>query len=151
MIKRLQRTSEKLTMATDRLAEADEVVTKVVAQLKGLDGKDIDSLRKRSQAIQSDIKTLKEAVTGKTIEKQGLSRNLFDTTTNAQLQLATQNIINKMQVPGKQEESLVINAEKAMDRVIQRINTFFDDKWKAYRQQVEATKVNLFKDYKAIE
>jgi hypothetical protein len=44
-----------------------------------------------------------------------------------------------------------VNAEKAVTETIQKINTFFDGKWNAYRQQVEGTKVNLFKEYKPIQ
>jgi hypothetical protein len=46
---------------------------------------------------------------------------------------------------------LVANAEREIGAVIQRINTFFDGKWKDYRNLVEGTKVNLFKDYKPIQ
>jgi hypothetical protein len=34
---------------------------------------------------------------------------------------------------------------------VQRINNFYSTKWKAYKEQAEGTKVNLFKDYKPIE
>jgi hypothetical protein len=56
-----------------------------------------------------------------------------------------------MVAPGQAEETMVANAEKAIDGVVQRINTFFDGKWKDYRNLVEGTKVNLFKDYKPIQ
>jgi hypothetical protein len=67
------------------------------------------------------------------------------------LQQAQQIIDSKNVIPGKQEETLVINAEKAVAETIRRINTFFDGNWKNYRQLVESTKLNLFKDYKPIE
>jgi len=56
-----------------------------------------------------------------------------------------------MVAPGRQEETLVENAEKSVMEVIQKINSFFDGKWKAYRLLAEGTKVNLFKDYKPID
>jgi hypothetical protein len=68
-----------------------------------------------------------------------------------QMQLAQQSIGSKMAVPGQQEETLIGNAEKAVSDVIVKINAFYDGKWKDYRQQVEVTKVNLFKDYKPIQ
>jgi hypothetical protein len=68
-----------------------------------------------------------------------------------QMQSAQQSIGSKMVAPGQQEETMVMNAEKATEEVIQRINTFFEGKWKDYRNLVEGTKVNLFKDYKPIQ
>jgi hypothetical protein len=69
----------------------------------------------------------------------------------SQMQSAQQAIGSKMVVPGQQEETMVVNAETATADVVQKINTFFDGKWKDYRSLVEGTKVNLFKDYKPIQ
>jgi len=53
--------------------------------------------------------------------------------------------------PGVQEEKMVENAETMIGQGIKKINDFLTGKWAAYRQQVEGTKLNLFKDYKPIE
>ncbi|MGB3164323.1 MAG: hypothetical protein WBA96_12385, partial [Chitinophagaceae bacterium] len=66
-------------------------------------------------------------------------------------QLAAQYIGSKNIAPGAQEEKLVLNAETVIGQALQKINDFFANKWVAYRQQVEGTKLNLFKDYKPIE
>jgi hypothetical protein len=134
----------------DRLTEAEEVCTKMLSQLRGLTGKETDSLRTSTIKIQDEIKSIREFINGKTSDKQGLSRNPFDVTVMNQLQAANQSIGSKMVVPGKAEETLVTNAEKAVGDAIQKINTFFDGKWKDYRQQAENTKVSLFKDYKPL-
>ena len=151
MYDRLRTTADKLTEGMDRLTEAEEVCTKLQAQLKGLDGKETDSLRKATTKMQDEIKAIREFINGKTSEKQGISRNPFEVTAISQLQSAQQSIGSKMVIPGQQEETMVMNAEKAISEAIQKINTFFNGKWKDYRQQVEGTKVNLFKDYKPIE
>lgn len=135
----------------DRLTEADEVCSKITAQLKGIEGKDADSLRKTTARMQDSIKAIREFINGKTSEKQGLARNPFEVTVMSQLQLGQQAIGSKMVIPGPQEETMVANAEKAVGDAVQKINGFFDGKWKDYRQQVEGTKVNLFKDYKPIQ
>ncbi len=151
LIDRLKITGDKLTAGTDRLGEAEDVCTKMLAQLRGLEGKEADTIRKATIKLQGEIKSIRELVTGKPIEQQGLSRNLFDTSIVAQFQLARQNIRQKHQLPGTQEEILAANAEKAMRTGIAKINDFFDEKWKAYRQLVEGTRLNLFRDYKPIE
>jgi photosystem II stability/assembly factor-like uncharacterized protein len=147
---RLRRSTDKLVEAMDRLTEAEETCTKVNGQLRGLEGKDIDSLKKSTTRIQDEIKGLKEKVSGRTETRQGLTRS-FDVSVNQQIQQAAQNITRKMQVPGQQEETLVGNAETAVKNALSAINEFFATKWKDYRQQVESTRINLFKDYKPIE
>jgi photosystem II stability/assembly factor-like uncharacterized protein len=151
MYDRLKKSADKLTEGMDRLTEADEVCSKMQSQLKGIEGKDADSLRKSTTKMTDEIKSIRESISGKTSDKQGLSRNPFEVTTMSQLQSAQQSIGSKMVVPGMQEETMVANAEKAVTDAIQKINTFFDGRWKDYRQQVEGTKLNLFKDYKPIE
>ena len=151
MYDRLRKTADKLTEGMDRLTDAEEVCTKMQAQLRGVEGKDADSLRKSTTRMQDEIKMIREIISGKTSDKQGISRSPFEITVMNRLQQAMQYIGNKMVAPGAQEETLVKNAEDAVMDVIQKINSFFSDKWNSYRQQVEATKVNLFKDYKPIE
>ena len=151
MYDRLRKSADKLTEGMDRLTEADEVCTKLQAQLRGVEGKDADSLRKSTTKMQDEIKSIREIISGKTSDKQGITRSPFEVTVMNRLQQAQQYIGSKMVVPGKQEETLIVIAEDAVKEVVQKINTFFSGNWKNYRQFVEGTKVNLFKDYKPIE
>lgn len=150
MYERLQKSGNKLTEGMDRLTEADEVCAKITAQLKDLDGKEADSLRKSTKAMQDSIKAIREFISGKVADKQGINRDQGNTVIRA-IQLAAQYIGSKNVSPGAQEEKLVLNAETAIGKALQKINDFFSVKWAAYRQQVEGTKLNLFKDYKPIE
>jgi photosystem II stability/assembly factor-like uncharacterized protein len=150
MYERLRKTAEKLTEGTDRLTEAEEVLTKIQAQTRGLEGKEIDSLRRTTTKMQDEIKSIRESISGKTSDRQGITRNPFEITALTQLQIANQSIGSKMVEPGPQVEVLVGNAEKTIGDVIARINTFFEGKWKDYRALVESTKVNLFKEYKPL-
>jgi hypothetical protein len=150
MYDRLQKSGSKLTEAMDRLTEADDVCTKMTAQLKDLDGKEVDSLRKTTKAMQDSLKAIREFISGKVSDKQGINRDAGATVMRT-LQIASQYIGSKNVAPGAQEEKLVVNAETAINQALQKINNFFNGKWAAYRQQVEGTKLNLFKDYKPIE
>jgi photosystem II stability/assembly factor-like uncharacterized protein len=150
MYDRLRKSADKLTTGMDQLTESEEVLTKMQSQLKDVEGKEIDSLRKTTTKLQDEIKSIREMISGKTSDKQGLSRNPFEVTVMTQLQTAQQSIGSKMVAPGPQVETLVGNAEKAVKDIVEKINNFYSGKWKDYRRQVEGTKVNLFKDYKAI-
>ncbi|MBS1919600.1 MAG: hypothetical protein JST17_05070 [Bacteroidetes bacterium] len=150
MYERLRQSTDKLTTGMDQLTEAEEVCNKINAEIKDVHGKDIDSLRKASGIMLDSIKTIREFIRGKVSTRQGLSRYPGETVMSV-MQRAIQNIAGKMVAPGPQEEHLVQNAELMINLTVDRINAFFENKWKAYRQQAEGTKINLFKDYKPIQ
>ncbi len=147
---RLRKSADKLTDGMDRLGESEDLCTKITAQLKDLEGKEVDSLRKSTKVIQDSIKAIREFISGKISEKQGINRDP-ELTVQRTMQIATQYIGSKNAAPGMQEEKMVENAEMMIGQALQRINNFYAGKWIAYRQQVEGTKLNLFKDYKPIE
>lgn len=151
MIERLMKSADKLTTGMDQLTESEELLTKMTTQLRGVEGKDADSLRKSTTKMQDEIKAIREMISGKTSTAQGITRSPFETTVMTHLQTAQQSIVSKMVAPGAQPEKLIANAEAAVKETVDKINSFYSGKWKDYRQQVEATKVNLFKDYKPIE
>jgi len=150
MADRLRRSADKLTTGMDQLTESEELLTKMLAQLKGLEGKEVDSLRKSTTKMQDEIKSIREFISGKTSTAQGITRSAEQTVMTS-LQTAQQSIGSKAVAPGPQVEILVGNAEKAVKDAVEKINNFYSGKWAAYRQQVEGTKLNLFKEYKSIE
>ena len=134
----------------DRLTESEETMTKIQAQLAGLEGKDIDSLRKNTTAVKDSIKSIREYISGKTSDKQGIVR--FDEiTVMSTLRTAQQYIFSKSIAPGPQEEALVKNAEQMISEAVQKTNQFFATTWNNYRKQVEGTKIGLFKEYNPIQ
>lgn len=148
---RLRKSVDKLTEGMDRLTEADEVCGKVHNELTGLEGKEVDSVRKMTTRMQDSIKSIREFISGKSSDRQGLARSPFDVTVLSQVREAQQSIGSKMVAPGAQEEAMVVNAEAAVAEAMQKINAFFDGKWKDYRSLVETAKLNIFKDYKPIQ
>jgi hypothetical protein len=150
MYDRLRKSADKLTEAMDRLTEASDVLSKMTNQLQNVEGKEADSLRKSTRALQDSIKVIREFISGKTSDRQGITRSSAPTVMS-RMQEANQYIGSKLVAPGAQEEKLVENAEKLIGEAIQKTNNFFEGKWKDYRKQVEETKINLFKEYKPIQ
>src|SRR5262249_36019514 len=111
---RLRKSADKLTEGMDRLTETDDICAKLQNELHGLEGKDVDSLRKTTTKMQDSIKVIREFINGKTSDRQGLARNPFDVTVMSEIREAQQSIGSKMVAPGAQEETLVANAEKAV-------------------------------------
>jgi hypothetical protein len=150
MLDRLRNSTDKLTMALDRLTESEETMTKIQAQLAGLEGKEIDSLKKNTAAVKDSIKLIREYISGKTSDKQGIVR--FDEiTVMSTTRTAQQYIFSKSIAPGPQEEALVKNAEQMISDAVQKTNKFFATTWTGYRKLVEGTKIGLFKEYNPIQ
>ena len=149
MLSRLRTSSDKLVTGMDRLGESEEVLTKITTELRGLQGKEIDSLRNLTTIMQDSIKAIRNFISGSISERQGISRPP-QLTVLGTMQTAQQYITSKTVVPGQQEEQLVKNAEDMINAAVQRINNFYSNKWISYRKLVEGTKVNLFKDYTPI-
>lgn len=147
---RLRKSTDKLTEATDRLTEANDLLIKITNQLQNVEGKEADSLRKTTKHMQDSVKAIREFISGKPIDKQGIARSSAPTVMTRVME-ARRTINAKPMVPGAQEERLVQFAESMIGLVIQRTNSFFDTQWKSYRKQVEETKLNLFKDYSPIQ
>lgn len=143
---RLRKSADKLTAGMDRLTEAEDVMRKVEAQIRDMQGKEMDSLRRTTRAMQDSVRAIREFISGKPETRQGTG-GVPQTTVMTRLQQANQAIGSKPIKPGQQEENMVGWAETAIGQAIQRINGFFDGKWKDYRRQVENTPVKLFKDY----
>lgn len=150
MYDRLHKSTDKLTMGMDHLTDAEDICNKITTEIKDVEGKEIDSLRKSSKAMLDSIKAIREFISGKQSERQGLNRERGETVMSV-TQTANYSIGDKAVAPGAQEEKLVQNAELMIGIAVQRINSFFENQWKIYRQQTEGTKINLFKDYKPIE
>ncbi|HYH13908.1 MAG TPA: hypothetical protein VD794_01725, partial [Flavisolibacter sp.] len=150
MVEGLRKSTAKLTDAMDRLTEWEEVLGKMQTQLRGAEGKEADSLRKSTTAMQDSIRKIRDFVSGPRIERQGITRSSAITVMST-IQTAQSYITAKSIAPGAQEEALVKNAEGMINAAVKRVNAFYETAWKPYRQQAEATKVPLFKEYQPIE
>jgi photosystem II stability/assembly factor-like uncharacterized protein len=149
MTTRLMKTADKLTKGMDMLTDAEEIAKKYEAQLKDVEGKEADSVRKQSKKMQDEIKTIRDFINGKKIERQGYGQ-LPEETVMTALQEARFGIIGKNAMPAAQEELLVQKAEGKINDAVSKINNFFGGKWKVYQALVESTKVNLFKEFKEL-
>ncbi len=146
MMDRIQLSADKLTIALDKIADAEETMTKIEASLRGVEGKEADSLRKAGVAMRAEIKKIRETISGRSAEnRQGITR-FADRTTNTALQGARSEVMGKIAAPTAQTERLVVEAETAVNNSVQQINEFISGKWAGYRKLAEATPIKFFKD-----
>jgi len=150
MVKRLDKSTARLTEVTDRLADAEETIAKVEASLKNVDGKNADSIRKVGKAMTDSVKNIRNFIFGKPQEKQGTG-SPYQITVSGKLGDARQEVLGKTKIPDQQEIRMTEEAEGLVTEAVQKANVFFGGKWKDYEQLVEATPMKLFKDYKPVD
>lgn len=149
VMKDIQKMIDKTTQAFNRLKEADKTVGLVDAQLAV---NAPDSIKKEMAKLG---KSLKDSIL--TIQKtfmaprdaKGIVRT-SDALTNS--------IFKAMQLvgssPGKPQENALIALNQAKDhvnKVLNRVNSFFDTDWKKYQEKVEKAQYSLFKKYEPIK
>ena len=149
-IKRIEQSIIKTVAVTDRLTEADETIAKVDAQLKNMEGKEADSLRKTGKAMTDSIKKIRNLIMGTPQEKQGYG-SPYEITVNERLREARSEVMRKSKIPDAQEFGLITMAEGLVAEAIQKANSFFNGKWMQYQQQANATPMKIFKDFKPLE
>jgi hypothetical protein len=149
-VKRLNKSNDKLVEITDQLTEAEETISKVEASLKNIETPEADSLRKTGKAMTDSIKSIRNFISGKPLEKQGYGRP-YEETPIRRIQEARSSVTEKDKIPAAQEFALIEMAESRVAEAVQKSNNFFKNKWAVYQKQAEATPMKLFKEFKAVE
>lgn len=149
-VKRVEKSIIKTVEITDRLFEAEETIAKIDAQLKNMEGKEADSLRKKGKEMADSIKKIRNFIMGTPQQKQGYG-SPYEITVGERLREARGEITRKSKIPDAQEFGLIEMAEGLVNEAVQKTNVFFNGKWKEYQQQAEQTPMKLFKDFRAIE
>ena len=102
------------------------------------------------KAMTDSIKSIRNFISGKPLEKQGYGRP-YEETPIRRIQEARTSITRKDKIPAAQEFALIEMAETTVAEAVQMTNVFFNGKWAAYQKQAEATPVKLFKEFKPVE
>ena len=150
MVKRIEKSTARLTAITDRLTDAEETIAKVEAELKNVEGKDADSLRKAGKAMTDSMKNIRNFIFGKPQEKQGYG-SPYQVTANGSLGDARNEVLGKTKIPDAQELRMTENAEGLVNEAVQKTNAFFNGPWMQYQKLAETTPRKLFKEYKELE
>lgn len=148
LLTRLQKSSDKLVTATDRLDEAKTIAERLQTQLKDEEGAAADTLKKASKKILESIKTTNEVIMGKKADRQGYGRP-YQLTAIGKVGEASRYIRSKSKVTSA-EVTLIEAAEVLTSEAIEKVNTFFDKDWKTYENVVKANPIETFKAYEPI-
>ena len=143
---------ELVTKAMDNLNEAKEAIELVLKQLPAEEDGNGDTtnvqLKEDSKALKDSIKTMadmikqKEGIQGLRWDQEVLASKLYNASSYVQ---------RPWTAPNATQILVMEQVETASKEVIEKVNHFFENDWKAYRMKVENAKVSPFKkDYEPL-
>ncbi len=154
-INEVYETSKKLNVFTQtaadavkQLVESKNVASKYQKELKELDEEKYKDQIKTSKDIVKQIDSVIALYLGKEDKRQGITRNP-EVTVMQRIGNASRYIRSRKTGITATEKRLIQFAEDDLKKALLKTNAFFEDKWKAYREEIEKQEVSPFKETKA--
>ncbi|UJH67743.1 WD40/YVTN/BNR-like repeat-containing protein [Allomuricauda sp. SCSIO 65647] len=145
--KQLEKHIQTAADAVKQLIESKDLANKYSKELKELDKEKYKDRIKASKDIVKQIDSVVAVFMGKEDKRQGITRNP-ETTVMQRLNTASYYVGSRKNGITETEKRLIRFAETDLKNALQKTNMFFADKWKAYRESIEALKLSPFKDKK---
>jgi photosystem II stability/assembly factor-like uncharacterized protein len=145
---RFMRTVTVATKAFDRLKAAKKTIGLVNSQLVNVEDTLKKKITKSGKAISDSLNQFME------IYMLPADFKGYDHVTlklNGVLSDASSRINSSAGKPGENAMNSLRTAEKEVKETVAKINRFFEDDWKKYREEVEKLKYSLFKDFEPIK
>ncbi|WP_350292184.1 hypothetical protein [uncultured Croceitalea sp.] len=143
--KKLEGYTQKAADAVKQLVESKDLANKYSKEMKTLDKDKYKDQIKASKDIVKAIDSVVALYIGKEDKRQGITRNpeinVMRRIGNASFYVAT-----RKSGLTKTEKDLIKYAEDDLKSALDKTNSFFTEKWKAYRESIEALDLSPFKE-----
>ncbi|TAI49210.1 VPS10 domain-containing protein [Flagellimonas allohymeniacidonis] len=143
--KKLEAYTQKVADAVKQLVQSKDLANKFSKELKELDEEKFKDQIKASKDIVKQIDSVIALYLGKEDKRQGITRNPEISVVQ---RLNTAGFYARTRKSGitETERSLVKYAEDDLRSTLGKTNTFFSEKWKAYRTSIESLDLSPFKE-----
>lgn len=132
--------------AVKQLVESKNIADKLAKDMNAATNKeDFKETLKLSKEISTKIEELISLYLGKIDKRQGITRNP-EVTVMQRLQLAAGYVSSRKSGITTTENQLIQFANEALKDALEKQNDFFSTQWKEYIDQIEQTKLQLFKE-----
>lgn len=140
--------SQTWSKITGRVRDANEVISKVEAQIKGEEDKSkTKDLSDALKTVKEQFEAVQKVTTGIRQERGQAVVPESYTTANNWIGQARRYASSRLTAPGQNERDLKENAEKMMNEAILKVNEFFTNDWPAFKSAYEKVSFNFFKDF----
>ena len=137
-----------LSKLSGRVKDAQKIIKKVEAQMKGAEEDKVKDLKKILKETKSKLEDVEAAVSGRPTPEdvQGIFRN-NEPNASSWMGMLNFYVSSKVNPIGKTERDLFDNAEKMVNRALAAGNKFFAEDWPAFEEAYKATDLDFFKDF----
>lgn len=150
LLKELELQKDLAYRAIERLKESKTTVSKIKKQAGDINKEAFKSLIQSGDSINKSMDQLIDGILGKEDKRQGITSQK-EPSSISYLYNAIWYVSSLKSLPGKTENQLIQNANLKLKPTITAINEFYDTDWPAYRKEVEAANLSIFKEYKVLE
>lgn len=133
--------------AVKQLVESKNMANEFVGQMKALDAKKYEEQIKASNDMVKAIDSVVALYIGKEDKRQGITRNP-EITVMQRLGNAGYYSASRPSGLTETEKKLIAYAKTDLTKALDKTNAFFAERWKAYREMIEALKLTPFKETK---
>jgi hypothetical protein len=146
ILKRLDKITEKLSVALSKLENCNEIVNNIQTQLNENKSSQREELIKASDRIKEAVKVLKESASGSRPAKQIGAWTSFQVTAQSKVSEAQLALRARLYKPSPQDIQRVDVAEQLTNEFTEKVNTFLSKEWREYQSKVESAQLTWFKD-----
>ncbi len=136
---------QKAADAVKQLVESKKVANRFSKELKEMDKEKYKDQIKASKDIVKAIDSVIAIYLGKEDKRQGLTRST-DVNVVRRIQMAGGYVGGRQSGLTETEKRLIRFVEQDLKDALNKTNSFFTDKWKAYRESIEELEVSPFKE-----
>lgn len=143
--KKLDGYTQTVADAVKQLVENKNLANKFQKELKELDKEKFKDQIEASKNIVKEIDSVIALYLGKEDKRQGITRNPEPSVVQ-RLNTAGSYVGSRQSGITETEKRLIRFAEDELKSALDKTNTFFNEKWKPYRESIEAIDVSPFKE-----
>ncbi|WP_299224576.1 hypothetical protein [uncultured Psychroserpens sp.] len=143
--KTLELMQKTIADAVKQLVESKQIATKYKSDLSKLDKEQYKEEIKVSKDVIKQIDELIDSYLGKEDKRQGITNTSVVTVTD-RLSTASWYVGSRQNGLTSTEHTLIEHAKDAVNNVLEKTNSFYNESWKPYQVKMESVKTNPFKE-----
>jgi photosystem II stability/assembly factor-like uncharacterized protein len=150
MLQDLQKLTALSNEAAKRLRESKEVAEAFETKLKDLKGDEYKTALDKTKAIKDSIASVFDYMLGKEDKRQGIVAQK-DPAPVSFIGNAAFYISSSLDPVSETDRRVFNFAEQEVNKVLKRVDRFYESRWKEYRESMEKLVISPFKDYEPLK
>jgi hypothetical protein len=150
MLQDLQKLTALSNEAAKRLRESKEVAEAFETKLKDLKGDEYKTALDKTKAIKDSIASVFDYMLGKEDTRQGIVAQK-DPAPVSFIGNAAFYISSSLDPVSETDRRVFNFAEQEVNKVLKRVDRFYESRWKEYRESMEKLVISPFKDYEPLK